>query len=99
MRCKEFNDELILRTSWFEIRFQMTAVEGGSVPRFLGPVLHGAFGHALQQACETFPDASEINHLCYSGETSDGRLSSDNYISASFKQISRVETHSWLGQD
>jgi CRISPR-associated endoribonuclease Cas6 len=64
---------LISRAAWFEIRFQLRALEGGSVPRFLGPVIHGAFGHALRQACEVFPDASDINELCYSGGASDGR--------------------------
>lgn len=69
----EFEDRLIQRSTWFEIQFLLYALEGGNVPRFLGPTLHGAFGHALRLACETFPEASEINRLCYSGNASDGR--------------------------
>jgi len=46
--------------SWFEMRFTIIAQHAGEVPRFVGPALHGAFGHALLRLANESPEAQAL---------------------------------------
>jgi hypothetical protein len=56
---------ILERPSWFALQFELRALEEGSIPRFLGPVFHGAFGHALRESCVQLPQAIPLYDLCY----------------------------------
>ncbi len=66
----EQTHDILTYPSWFVLQFELRALEEGSVPRFLGPVFHGAFGHALRESCEHFPHAAPLYELCYDRNSS-----------------------------
>lgn len=68
---------------WFEMQCVFSAAEAGSLPRFLGPSLHGVFGHALFDICKQSSEYSPLLELCYPAKP----LSHQKHSSASGNYI------------
>lgn len=69
------------RVSWFTMRIRLVAQQRGEVPRFLGPVLHGAFGHALLASADTGPEARELIAIAHlDGANTDNNKTKQSYI-------------------
>jgi len=63
MNPEDYN--FLSEIAWFALCFRLKAEQAGRVPRFLGPVFHGAFGHALAEVGRIMPDAAPLLQLCY----------------------------------